>query len=663
MAAISKASAPEMLTQAPGTLPAKRHSHWFPALLIFLVTIAAYLPIWRAGFIWDDDSNITSNRLLRDLDGLQKLWTDPTALPQYYPLTHTFLWLDYHLWGYQPLGYHLENLLIHAGSATLAWIILKRLAVPGALFAALLFAVHPVNVETVGWASERKNTLSCFFYLLSLLSYLRFDQERSLASPRRSTWYFLSLTLFFCSLLCKTVSCTLPAAILLILWWRDNRVRLRDVVLLLPFFAVGIILGLETAHLERTHVGAFGHDFRFAPTMPGEVIARCLIAGRAVWFYLLKLILPYPLMFEYPRWQIDISTPWQYLFPLSAVIVLLTLFLLRNRITRGPLVGMLFFVGTLFPALGFADVFPMRYSFVADHFQYLATLGPLTLVAAALSQVPTRPAIKFFPMVLAIVFLGVLTFSRCFAFQNLTALYTDSISKNPNGWMTQTNYGVILKDRGDVDEGKSHLLIGIRLHPANAAAAANLGQLAEASKQYDQAIDWFGRAIEVEPTEGSWHYELARLLEKRGDGTGAKREYQSAVTLAPNHAPAHLDYGVFLANQADYEQAVTQFKAAVRIDPASSRARRDLIAALERSDHFDQAAEQIHILLQKLPDDAKLYYDLGLVETARHQTGPAMAAFSHALVLNPQMTQARHQLDALTTQPATQAQTQAVTQP
>jgi Flp pilus assembly protein TadD len=644
MAATLKASAPESnpLTLAAGG--SARVSSWATAAAIAIITIVAYLPILHAGYIWDDNKHITANLLLRNVAGLHKMWRDRLALPQYYPLTHTFFWIEYHLWGARPLGYHAVNLRLHAANAIFVWMILRQLGVRGALLAAILFAVHPVNVETVGWISERKNTLSGFFYLLCFLAYLQFDRQ---SSNNRPLWYALSLLLFVSSLLCKSVTCTLPAAVLLILWWRNRRLRLGDLIATLPFFVIGALLGLHTAYLERTHLAASGPEWRFASTWPGEVVARFLIAGRDVWFYLTKLLIPYPLMFEYPRWHINIGTPWQYAFPASLLLMLIALLLLRNRIGHGPITCILFFVGTLFPALGFANLYPMRFSFVADHFQYLASIGPLTLIAAGITKRSTRMTGDIVPAEIIVAGLMFLTFVRTFAFQSEGKLYADSLSKNPNGWMSQTNFGAILGSEGDLNEAAKHLMLALQIHPNNAVAADKLGMIAEVHKQDDDAFAWFHRAIQMEPTLGAPHYDLACLLEKRGEIAGAIEQYRLAIQYQPNNAPAHLDYGLILASADCYADAVKQLKEVVRIDPASALARHDLITILERSGQLDQALEQIHELLLMTPRDALLYNNLGLVETARHHADAATAAFRRALTLDPSLIDARQHLTVL----------------
>ncbi|HOW19171.1 MAG TPA: O-GlcNAc transferase, partial [Phycisphaerae bacterium] len=335
---------------------------------LLLLALAVYIPAMRGGFVWDDDDYVTENRTLRSLDGLGRIWFDIRATPQYYPLVFTSFWLEYHLWDSRPGGYHVVNILLHGTSAVLLWLVLRRLAVPGAWFAAAVFAVHPVHVESVAWITERKNVLSGVFYLSAALVWLRFaglDCPRA-AEPRRRSLYAIGLFLFACALLSKSVTASLPAALLLVLWWKRGRIARGDFLPLVPFFALGAVMGLITAWVERHHVGAEGAEWALSAA------ERCLIAGRALWFYAAKLIWPVRLTFIYPRWPIDSGVWWQYLYPIAAVAAIGLLWGLRRRIGRGPLVAVLFFAITLAPALGFFDVYPMRYSFVADHFQYHA---------------------------------------------------------------------------------------------------------------------------------------------------------------------------------------------------------------------------------------------------------------------------------------------------
>src|SRR5688572_14862801 len=371
----------------------RRRSALIGSGVLLAMTLIAYLPAFRAGFIWDDPDYVVNNATLRSLDGLRQIWFVPRATPQYYPLVHTSFWIEYQLWRLNPAGYHAVNVLLHALAAVLLWRVLKLLDVPGAWLAAAIFAVHPMHVESVAWVTERKNVLSGVFYLAAALAYFRSsfglwgsgigeDKDTAVDSsntrhPKPDTRYSLSLGLFVCALLSKTVTASLPATILLVIWWKRGRITRRDVVPLIPFFVIGVALALNTARLEREHVGASGAEFDFS------ALDRILIAGRAAWFYAWKLIAPVNLSFIYPRWTIDDRAAWQYAFPLAAVALVAALFVLRHRIGRGPLVAILFFGGTLVPALGFFNVYPMRYTFVADHFAYHASIGIIVLIAAA----------------------------------------------------------------------------------------------------------------------------------------------------------------------------------------------------------------------------------------------------------------------------------------
>ena len=392
-----------------------------PLAVIVGTTAVAYLPALRGGFIWDDDDHITRNLAVVSADGLRKIWFEPRLTPQYYPLVFSSFWLEYRLWGANPLGFHVSNVVLHILNAWILWLVLRRLSIPAAWLAAGIFALHPVHVESVAWITERKNVLSGCFYLTSILAYLRFaaiGDTRTVKEDCRREWfsYFLAFMLFTAAPLAKTVSCSLPAVMLLLLWWKD-RLTVKTAMPLLPFFVVGMLGAATTIWFERTQIGAVGVDWDLSP------VQRCLIAGRALWFYLGKLAWPTRLSFIYPRWTINAGQWWQYLYPISFVVLLVVLWVFRRAISKGPLVACLIYSGTLLPALGFFDVYPMRFSFVADHFQYLASIAPMTLFVAWLAGLhafrgeasvreaagrPAWPPVKDMPTLLGVPLLGIL---------------------------------------------------------------------------------------------------------------------------------------------------------------------------------------------------------------------------------------------------------------
>lgn len=501
------------------------------ALLLAGLLLIAYWPAIRGGFIWDDDAYVTENQSLRSFSGLWAIWTAPRATPQYYPLVHTTLWLEYRLWGLNPLGYHLVNLLLHGAGSLLLWRVLVGLKLPGAWLAAALFAIHPVQVESVAWITERKNVLSGVFYFASALAYLGYCGLASIGRIRhRPLLYIASLVLFLAALLSKTVTCSLPAALLLILWWKRGRLERGDITALIPFFLSGLALGLGTVYLERYHVGAIGEEWSLT------FLQRCLIAGRALWFYAWTLVCPIGLVFIYPRWDVDMGIWWQWIFPLAAVAMIATLWAMRQRLGRGPLVAVLFFAGTLFPALGFFDIYPMRYSFVADHFQYLACVGLFALFATLLHQLP-KPLLAGLLLALA----G-LTWRAAFPYQNIESLWKHTLKRNPNCWMAHANLGVLY-----VKEDRT-----------------------------EEALTSFQETLKLYPTHGDSHYNLGIIYYQRGQLDPALAHSLVAVRYLPNDPEVRNNVGAMLRDKGRFDEAIVHFQEALRLKPDYALARANL---------------------------------------------------------------------------------------
>jgi tetratricopeptide (TPR) repeat protein len=670
--------------------PAGRRWAAAAALLVVLTTVA-YLPAIRAGFIWDDDAYVTSNQTLRSVEGLRRIWFEVGAVPQYYPLVHTTFWVEYRLWGTHPMGYHLVNVLLHGLSAVLLWRALRRLAVPGAWMAAAVFALHPVQVESVAWITERKNVLSGFLYLAAALAYLRFDARRARAAEgaqpegRSSPWglYVLALALFGGALLSKTTAATLPAALLVILWWRRGRAPWSEVPLLAPFFALGIGLGLHTAWLERTLVGASGPEWDLS------WVDRSLVAGRALWFYAGKLIWPsqltflYPrweidaaATFLYPRWEIDAAAAWQYLFPLSALAVGLALWALRGRIGRGPAAAVMFFAGTLFPALGFFDVFPMQFSFVADHFQYLASIGLIVLavagVARFLSSRISGGARGMAAVVLLI--LGALTWSQAGAYRDLETLWRDTLRKNPRAWLAHNNLGNVLADRGDlagaveafsravevkpdyamayfnrgtaqsglgrVDDALADLDRALEIDPQLAEALVNRALIREGRGETQGALEDYRRALEIAPWSAAAHSNLGNLYRKLGQGDRALVEYDEALRLDPAYAKAWNNRGSLRVEQGDFLRAIDDFDEALRLDPGLAAVHKNRGLAHANLGRYAEAIDDFGRALEINPGDPESHLYRGLSHLKRGEWAPAVADFTEALRLRPGYAQA-----------------------
>ena len=508
-------------------------------VLLLLVTVIAYVPALNGGLLWDDDGHVTKPEL-QSLHGLWRIWFDLGSTQQYYPLLHSAFWVEHRLWGNSVLGYHLVNVLLHVTAACLVVLIAKRLSLPGAWLAAYIFALHPVCVETVAWISEQKTTLSAVFYLAAALTYLHFDQTR------RRSHYFLALALFVLALLSKTVTATLPAAILVVLWWQRRRLSWKsDVLPLLPWIAMGATAGLVTAWLERLEIHAEGASF--ALTL-GQ---RCLLAGRVIWFYLGKVLWPVNLMFTYPRWKVDSAVWWQYLFPISVLGLAVGLWLLTRR-RRGMLAGFLFFAGTLFPALGFFNVFPFIYSYVADHFQYLATLGILVPLACglAIAHERTPAARRLVPAAAGVLLatLFVLTWRQSGMYRNAETLYRETLRRNPASWMARNNLGCILADMpGRLPEAIAEFEASLRVKPDNRQAENNLGNaLLTTPGRIAEGIPHLQAALALNPNFAETHYNLALALSLTGRIPEAIAEYKAALRLRPDYPAARNNLGRLL---------------------------------------------------------------------------------------------------------------------
>jgi tetratricopeptide (TPR) repeat protein len=543
--------------------------------------LAVYWPALGAGFIWDDDVHVTGNHALRSLHGLKQIWFELGATQQYYPMVYTTFWLEYHLWGLNALGFHLINILLHISGALLLWRLLVRLEVPGAWLAATVFALHPVHVESVAWVTERKNVLSGVFYFAAALAYLRFEairdakgrfenlvpgwRERAahLFSDRSVRWYAAALILFVAALLSKTVTCSLPAALLLVRWWKQGRLSSRDVLQLVPFFAVGMGLGLLTAYIERHDLGAQGTDWAFT------FFERLLIAGRVLWFYAAKLLYPAKLTFIYPRWGIDASQAWQWLFPAAAVAVILALWFLRRSWGRGPLVAVLFFCGTLFPALGFINVYPMRFSFVADHFQYLASVGLIALAAAGLERVLRTGGFIW------LLILGLLAWRQTHIYKGPATLWQDTLAKNSNCWMAHNNLGNILFENGHVEEAATYYRKAVQILPTYADAQANLGNILFRQGRMDEAITCYQKATATNATisisanfnNANYRYSLGLALRQKGELDEALAQFQEAVAMRPAFAEAQFNLGELLLLKGKVAEALSFYQRALELQP------------------------------------------------------------------------------------------------
>lgn len=528
----------------------RRPIGWIVAIL--LLTALAYLPAFSAGYVWDDDAWLTANPVVLDHDGLARMWRGEPGL-QYYPMFFTVLRIEHALWGLQPAGYHAVNVVLHAFNAILIGLILARLGLRGGWWVALLFALHPVHVESVAWVTELKNTLSGAFLLGAILAYVVHERGGGRAA------YGASLALFAAATLSKTATATLPAALMLLPLWRKGRLDRSDVLRLAPFFVVAAGLAVVAVRLESGLIAPVREDF--ALTWGG----RLAVAARALFFYPWKLIAPWPLVFNYPRWNPAASGG----FIVALALVLAVLVALWRRGRRGIVCATLFYAVTIAPALGFFDVYAFRYSFVADHFQYLASIGPLLLVVGAAAWAGDRlrlpRAARLVPGVAVAVVLGVLTFTQARAYRDLPSLWKDTLAKNPGSWIAHHNLALYELDHGDVADALHQFDEAIRCKPRSAESWTGRGMAYARRGETVRAIADFDRAVELDPA-----YPPARL--HRGE----------ALLDAGRPRDAEADLDRFLAGAPDHLQALaSRSRARLAIgDDAGALADADRVVAL-----------------------------------------------------------------------------------
>ena len=606
---------------------------WWTVPLLLILALACYWPALHGGMVWDDDGHVTKPEL-QSFAGLGQIWCSLHSTQQYYPLLHSAFWIEHILWGDATFGYHLVNVLEHALAACLLVLVLRRLKLPGALLAGFLFVVHPVCVESVAWISEQKNTLSLVLYLLAALAYLRFDEDPGRPGARGSYW--LATFLFVLALLTKTVTATLPAALLVVSWWRRGRIGARrDVRPLVPWFALAAASGLFTAWVERTVIGAEGTAFNLS------FIDRCLLAGRVVWFYLGKLVWPEPLVFIYPRWDVAAQAAGWAGYLLMAAAVTAGLWAIRRR-SRGPLAAWLFFVGSLFPALGFVNVYPFVFSYVADHFQYLASIGIITAAAAGIGgflgrAAPAARAAGWAFVALVVATLGILSNAQSLTYADEPTLYRATLERNPAAWMAHNNLGLWYRNHGEPAKALEHYREALRLRKDYPQAHNNLGILLEDRGDLEGAAAEFREALKVTKDYVAARNNLGNVLGKMtGHVTESIEQLREAVRLQPGFASAHSNLGAALSKvPGGLDEAIVQYKEALRLRPDLADAHANLGNAYSDTNRLSEAVEQYEEALRLDPNNAEVHSNLGLALNSIGRPTEALTHYNEALHLKP----------------------------
>lgn len=588
---------------------------WICGLGLLALTCAASFPLRHAGFIWDDSFVIVDNEQLRTGQGLYDLWFTTKHLDPC-PIVLTLFWAEWHIWGYNPPGFHVVNVFTHALGAVLFWRVLLRLGgarLPrfprgAAWLAAAVFAVHPVCMSSVGWVSEQKNTCSIVFYLLTLLWFLRFKGDGGRIS------YGLALFFFACALLSKGSVVTLPAVLLLMAWWREGRITWRDFLQAAPFFALSLGGALMTIWYQnhRAISGGLGQDLDW----PGRVAA----AAWAVWFYLWKGLAPVHLCAIYPMWRINWHSIQAWLPAVALAALFGVCWLYRNTWGRHLLFGLGCFVVTLFPVMGFFNMSFLAYSRVADHWHYLALLDTVALAVGVgvcgFQKAAARfgfsklagPAVA--GVLLALLTAGAWTRAKVYACNE--SLWADTIKKNPQIWIAYNNLASSFFDAG----------------------------------QYDEPRQLFRHELATPPHYAATQGNLRAILAREGTLAQAERDYTAALGSGPDNYSVHKNLADVLFARGKWEKAQTQYEAALRASPGSLEARNGLAGIQDRKDELDQAVLCYENAIQLLPKEKLKYYsyyydNLAKVYRVQNNMAKAEAALEKAIQLNGDDVQAR----------------------
>ena len=588
------------------------------ATAIVAVTLVVYIPAMSGEPVWDDLKFLTKSpqepvgRLVQADDGLYRIWfTGETS--DYWPLTETTFWLEWRLWGMDTTGYHVVNILLHAVAAVLVWRILKRLGIPGAPLAGMIFAVHPVCVASVAWIIERKNTLSMVFYLLTVLAYLH-HQRRGAAR-----WYLLALAAFALALLSKTSVVMLPVVLLGITWWQRGRITVKDMLLSVPFFALSLGMSVATLCFQRPQIIADWADLQ-----PGGLAARLANAGWVVGFYLYKAAVPTKLSIIYHKWPVEVGSVVFWL-PLAAWLAcLVVLWVFRRSWGRAGLFALGYFVAALVPVLGFFNMMFMQHSWVSDHLQYVAIVGIIALGAGVWARwclgrrsgpasagpargirLPDARTVTAWTVAsLVVVVLAALTWRQAGIYKTDESVWKDTLAKNRTAAMAHYNLGRTRGKEGEVDEAEHYFRKAIKYRPNFVIAHNSLGNALAKQGDLDGAAECFRTAIRIQPSHAGAQYNLARVYLKWTKLDESEKHFRLAAEAAPDYADAHYGLGYVLGKQGKLDKAMESLRAAIRAMPNHAGAYNDLgVIHFERGE-FNEAIENFQMVVRILPRSA-----------------------------------------------------------
>jgi tetratricopeptide (TPR) repeat protein len=616
----------------------------WPTILQVLVIAAAvlwiYWPALHGGWLWDDNDDITNNTITQSPTGLWSIWFAPDSQFDYYPIKSSVQWLQWQLWGMDTLGYHLTNVLLHIVGALLVWRLLGKFRLRLAWLGGLIFAIHPVQVESVAWIVELKNTLSLPPFLLATCAYIDYEERG------KSRDYFWAWGLFLVAMLCKPAMVMFPVVILLYVWWRRGRIGWSDLKASAPFFLISLALGLLTVWCQLHNKNM---DPDMALTSVGGIFSRVACAGLSLSFYFSKCFLPVELMTIYPKWVVDPPAAWQFLPWLVLGGMVWWLWTKRHGWGRHALLGGGFFLLTLAPFLGFNVISYMAFTWVMDHFLYIPIIGLIGLVVAALGQIENQlPAtVRFYGIGLVTLVLALLAFaSHGYAalYLNSETLWTYELRHNSEAYPAHNNLGSILLQTGRIPEAIEQYEQTFRIKPDYAVAYYNLGNALLKEGRVPEAIAQYEHALQIAPDDAVAHNNLGGALLQIGRVPEATEQFEQAVQLKPDYAPAHNNLGSALQQTGRLPEAIAQYEQAVQLKPDYAQARYNLGTILIQTGRAPEAIEQLQQALRIKPGYAEAHGNLGYALQLTGHLPEAIDQYEQALTINPDYAEAHDNL-------------------